>query len=204
MRVMIFDVKTNADLLFEKPSDDPRQPHIVHYAAVLIDSETGEIIDREHAYVLPDGWSVADNVLARHGVTTEYAETHGVSERMAVTAYDMMVSKADRVAAHFVDFHLRAMRTAMLRSGMPRAEVDARAKTVNKYDIMRMATPLCKLPPTEKQMARGVEAFKQPTMQEVAYILLGEEFPDVADANVSVNTAMKLYLALNPIVQSAA
>lgn len=202
MRVMIFDVKTNADLLFDKPSDDPRQPHIVHYAAALIDSETGAILGREHAYVLPDGWSVADNVLARHGVTTEYADAHGIAERMAVTAYGMMVSKADRVAAHFVDFHLRAMRTAMLRAGMPRAEVDAKGKTVNKYDLMRVATPLCKLPPTEKMMARGVKAFKQPTMQEAARILLGEEFPDVADANVSVNTAMKLYLALNPIVQS--
>ena len=53
--IFVYDTETTGIPLFDQPSDDPRQPHIVEVAAGLFDMETGARFGEYHAIVRPDG-----------------------------------------------------------------------------------------------------------------------------------------------------
>lgn len=198
MRVMILSIATNDILAFDKPADHPDQPHPVQYCAHLISSDTGEVLEQTMFYIRPDGWEVRPEMVERHGVMTSYAEDHGVPEAHMVHSFLLTLAEAQLVAGFNIDFHLRCARTAMIRAGMSKEDADAAAKKIDKVDIMRGCTPICKLPPTDKMMARGIKTFKPPTLPEATMGVLGIETPPVHDAQVSVAMASLLYLHLNP------
>lgn len=197
MLTMILDVKTNDLVDFAKSAEHPSQPHPVQYCAKLIDADTAETMMEVNCYVKPTDWEVTPALVDRHGVTTEYAAEHGIPERDVVASFMLMAHEAHVIAGFNVDFHLRAIRTAMIRSGISKEDADSLAKTIVKVDIMRVCTPICKLPPTDKMMARGIKTFKPPTLPEATLGVLGIETPAVHDAQLSVEMATKLYLALN-------
>ena len=81
---IVYDCETTGIPLFEQPSEDPRQPHIVQLAACLVDLDTRDTIASIDVIVRPDGWTIPDETAAVHGITTDHAQRFGVSESMAV------------------------------------------------------------------------------------------------------------------------
>ena len=70
---LAYDTETTGLPLWNDPSDDPRQPHIVQLAAALVDIDTRRTIASMDVIVKPDGWTIPDDTVAVHGITTEHA-----------------------------------------------------------------------------------------------------------------------------------
>ncbi|HEY8351659.1 MAG TPA: hypothetical protein VIK87_03855, partial [Sphingomonadales bacterium] len=62
MRILFYDTETTGLPLFSEPSSDPRQPHIVQAAAVLVDAGTRKAISSINLISRPDGWEIPEEV----------------------------------------------------------------------------------------------------------------------------------------------
>lgn len=115
MKTAIFyDFETTGLPLFDQPSDDPRQPHIVQLAAMMVDLDSKKAIQSIDVIVRPDGWEIPQEVVDVRGITTEHAADVGVSERVVTSMLLDMIGSRLRVA-HNESFDARIMRIALKR-----------------------------------------------------------------------------------------
>jgi DNA polymerase III epsilon subunit-like protein len=78
---------------------------MVQLAAHLFD-ESGDILEEIDTLIKPDGWVVDYDSEMVHGWTTEDCEFMGIPARDALDAFYSMVTKADILTAHHVQFDL--------------------------------------------------------------------------------------------------
>lgn len=104
MRMLVYDTETSGLPLFDQPSDDPRQPHIVQLAALLVDTETRKTVASINLIAEPDGWEIPDEVARIHGITTEYAKRVGLSEAFLVYCLWFLWERSDFRVAHNESF----------------------------------------------------------------------------------------------------
>ena len=197
--ILVFDTETSSLPLWSQPSESPEQPHIVQLAAYLMDANTGQEVDRCVRYVKPDGWGIHSEALGAHGITEDFARRHGIAEADVVQNFMDMVQHAAVISAFNVDFDLRILRIALLRQGYPKTELDGWAATINKYCVMRASTPFAKAPPTDKMMATGRKAFKQPSLSEAVEAIFKVKMQGAHRANVDVRWTIKLHFWLNKL-----
>ncbi|TFH51593.1 MAG: 3'-5' exonuclease [Lysobacterales bacterium] len=116
MRLAYFyDFETSDLPLFSEPSSDPRQPHIVQCAAVLVDMDTRKVLSSFDLVARPDGWETGEKALEIHGITTEYATAIGVPEIAIVYMLAGFEKIADLRVGHVEHFDARIMRIALKR-----------------------------------------------------------------------------------------
>jgi DNA polymerase-3 subunit epsilon len=199
MKVLCYDTETQGLPKWHEPSEHPDQPHIVQFCGLIFDGDTGDEIELVDLIVRPDGWTIPDEVAAIHGITTERALAEGVPENDVTARFVAMQAGADIITAYNISFDERIMRIALLRFGIAKLACDALglAMKAKSRCAMRQATPLCKLPPTDKMMATGRKTFKQPTLAEAVKIILGEDLEDAHDAAVDVLATKRLWMAMN-------
>jgi DNA polymerase-3 subunit epsilon len=108
---------------------------------------------------------------------------------------------ADVRIAHNESFDMRILRIALLRTGD--------AATADKWKAepfectAKMATPHCKLPPTEKMIAAGRRHYKTPTMGEAFKHFTGQELVGAHSAMTDVLACIKVYFAIKDSKVSA-
>jgi DNA polymerase-3 subunit epsilon len=112
--ILVFDTETQGLPLWNEPSEDERQPHIVQIAAQLIDADTRKVVQSIDLIVKPDGWEIPEEVTKIHGITTEYAIEVGIPERLAVETFLKLWNQRRRVA-HVESFDARIIRIATKR-----------------------------------------------------------------------------------------
>lgn len=99
MKILFFDTETTGLPLFREPSEDPRQPHIVQIAAMLIDGlPSGPVVlGQMNRLVQPEGWawSEDDEAFKTHGITVERAMDEGVSEAKALEEFHALHLQCD-------------------------------------------------------------------------------------------------------------
>lgn len=78
--LLFYDSETTGLPLFDQPSEDPRQPHLVQLAAILCD-EDGKTKASINLIIKPNGWVIGDEVAAIHGITQDVAQ--GLVDREA-------------------------------------------------------------------------------------------------------------------------
>ena len=195
MKVLIFDSETTGLPLWDKPSEDPGQPHLCQFTAAAFDDQTREEYDYVDMLIKPDGWVIPPELTKIHGISHERALAEGEPEINAARQFYRMAKAADRVSGYNIEFDLRIMRIAMKRAGISEPDLDVFSAMIKekKHDVMRLCTPICKLPPTPKMMATGRKSFKNPTLAEAVKGVLGEEMPDAHDARADVMATQRLY-----------
>lgn len=192
---MIFDCETNGLPDWKSPSDALHQPHPVQFAALLIDPNTiGEVQAINHI-VKPDGWTIPDEVAAIHGITTERAMDEGVPESFITGLYLGLSSRSTLRVGHNINFDLRIMRIALMRSGLSREDIEAR-EALPKFCTMNEASKIMKMAPTDKMMAAGITWSKNPKLSEAYKHFFNEEMTGAHDAIVDVRATSRLYFHL--------
>jgi DNA polymerase-3 subunit epsilon len=201
MIVCAFDTETTGLPLWSEPSEDPRQPHLCQFTAVMFDDQSGEETEYVDMIIKPDGWTIPAELTAIHGISQERALEEGVAEIDAARRFYKMALSAERVTGYNVDFDIRILRIAMKRAGLGDETLDKFAAMLKakKHDVMRLCTPVCKLPPTDKMMATGRKGFKSPSLTEAVKIILKEDLGDAHDARVDVLATIRLYQHFNPL-----
>lgn len=114
MKALFYDNETSDMPLFREPSSDPRQPHIVQLAAILVDLDTRERIDAMNVLVRPDGWEIAQGAGSVHGISMERAMDEGVPESEALDRF-MSIWDGNLRIGHNESFDARMIRIALKR-----------------------------------------------------------------------------------------
>lgn len=191
---LFLDTETNGLPLFDQPSEDPRQPHIVQLGACLVEIETRKVLASIDVIVKPDGWTIPAEVAAIHGITTERAMAVGVPEALAVELLLELHKQADFRVAHNESFDARILRIACMRF-FDEATADE-WKNGNAKCTATLATPIMKLPPTPKMIAARRNHPKTPNLGEAYRFFTGRELVGAHSAMVDVLACMEVFHAI--------
>ena len=115
MKALFYDTETTGLPLFSEPSEDPRQPHIVQLAALLVDLDTCKVLSSIDLTVCPTDWEIPEDVVKIHGITNELAHDIGVQEEHAVEVFIQLWETAVVRVGHNEQFDARIMRIALHR-----------------------------------------------------------------------------------------
>lgn len=170
-KALFYDTETTGMVLWKEPSEHPDQPHIVQIAAKLVDLDTRRVLGRMSHIIRPDGWTIPDEVVRIHGITTEMAMDCGIAAVDALSIFrDMcgVLAGGERIAFN-ESFDARIIRIALKR--MPQLGVDPdRWKDMPSY---------CPMRPAQKIMGVG----KFPRLTEAYAFFTGGASPkDAHDA----------------------
>lgn len=191
---LFYDTETTGLPDFKTPSESAHQPHIVQLAACLVDLETRELLDSLDVIIRPDGWTIPDDVAAIHGITTERALDEGVPEALAVSVFMEKWSQCHTRIAHNEQFDARILRIALMRF---ENEATADVFKAGKAECTaRLATPICKIPPTPKMVAAGFNKFKTANLGEAYRHFMGCDFENAHSAMADVRACMEVYFAI--------
>lgn len=192
---LFYDTETTGLPLFSEPSEDPRQPHIVQLAAVLANLETGEELSSMDVLVKPEGWTIPEEVVAIHGITTEKALDAGIREVDAITMLLDLHERARLRIGHNEPFDARIVRIALLRHFTEPTDAD-RWKDAPAACTQRLSTPILKLPPTEKMRAKGMRGNKSANLREAYLHFTGQPLDGAHSAMADARGCMAVYLAI--------
>lgn len=207
---LFYDTETSGLPLFEQPSEHPDQPHIVQLGAALIDLETRIELATLDLIVRPDGWTIPEEVAAVHGITTEKAMELGVPEALVVDALLALWRQADgghrlRIG-HNESFDARILRIALKRHVDPRdwtAPVSDVWKAAHAECTQRLATPILKLPPTDRMKAARRFHFKSANLREAYQHFTGQPLDGAHNALVDVRACATVYFAAKALAEEA-
>jgi len=188
-----YDTETTGLPLFSEPSDDPRQPHIVQLAAILVDLDSKKTIQSIDLIIKPIDWIITPEMTAIHGVSHEHAMDVGVSEKAATEMLIDMVGSRLRVA-HNEQFDARILRIAAKRYTSD--EVADVWKSGEAECTARLSTKICNLPPTEKMIAAKKNFNKTPNLTEAYTHFFGKGFDDAHTAMADVIACRDVYFAV--------
>lgn len=192
--IMFYDTETTGLPLFDQPSENPDQPHIVQAAAVLVDEATRKVIASVDLIVEPDDWSIPDEVSAIHGITTAHALRVGVDERTVVAAVCDLSIASDLRVAHNESFDARILRIAIKRYRSDIMADDWKARPAEC--TATMATPIMKMAPTEAMRATGRTYPKKPKLTEAYKFFTGKDLDNAHSAMGDVLGCMAVYWAI--------
>lgn len=204
--ILFYDTETTGVPLFKEPSEHPDQPHIVQLAAIVVDPVTRKTIGAMDVIVRPDGWAIPNDVAALHGITTEHAAAVGIPEPEALEMFMQPWDVQGRVRiAHNEQFDARIIRIALKRFMDAGEEVPISDawKACPAECTARMATPICKLPPTEKMRAVGRHHPKTPNLGEAYRHFFGRDFENAHTAMADVLACRDIYFHMKDLKEAA-
>ena len=139
-KVIAYDTETTSIPEWKLPSGDPKQPHLVQLAAILVDADTGTELSSMDVIIRPEGWKSDPEAEEVHGITTEMAMDVGIPEGLAIEMLYEMSDGATRVAYN------RTFDQRIIRIGMKRyfedADTEKWAEKDNHHCAMLLARPI--------------------------------------------------------------
>ncbi len=191
--LLFYDTETTGLPDFRAPSEAEHQPHIVQLAAAVVDAKTREVLSSIDLIVRPDGWSIPAAASSVHGITTEMASDVGIPEDIALRAFlELWRGRGVRVG-HNESFDARIVRIAMMRYALLGADQwkEGRAECT-----ARLATPICKLPPTQRMLSVGRSHYKTANLTEAYRHFTGLDMENAHSAMADVRACMAVYFAI--------
>jgi DNA polymerase III subunit epsilon len=199
---IFWDTETSGLPLFHEPSEDPRQPHIVQFACMVVDLDSRIPIASLDLVARPDGWEIPDEVAAIHGITTERAMKVGVPEKDIVRLFLALGAGRTHVA-HNSTFDERIVRIALKR--FIGHEAADEFKATRRFECTQLlSTPILKLPPTPRMVAAGRRHHKSANLGEAYQYFTGKKLAGAHSAMVDVRACMDVFFAIRSLQTAAA
>lgn len=190
---LFYDTETTGLPLFDQPSDDPRQPHIVQLAAVMVELETKKPVQSMNVIIRPDSWDIPEEVSRIHGITKDVAFMVGVPELSAISMFCFMFANCQTRIGHNEKFDARIIRIALKR--YPVMDPDM-WKAATSECTQRLSTQIMQMAPTDKMMAAGRFHTKSPKLSEAYLHFTGKSLEGAHNALVDVKACMAVYFAI--------
>jgi DNA polymerase-3 subunit epsilon len=185
--ILFYDTETTGLPLWEQPSDNPLQPHIVQLAALLVEPETKQVIQSMNVIIKPEGWEIPAEVTAIHGITTEYAAQIGIPESVALKLFLELWSGRTRIG-HVQSFDARIIRIATKRY-CEEAVINAW-----KEGLAQCTGELTK--PVLQMPAKTRGKFKTPKLTEAYRHFFQKELQDAHTALADATACMEVFFAI--------
>ncbi len=123
MKYAIIDVENNGLFLYKDasgkpvPADDPRQPRLASFAAILLDDKLETVAEVE-TLVKPDGWVMTLGASAVNGLTTEQLERDGVLIIDLLAYYHGLIDSGHVIVSFAAQCDCKQMRGEARRAGL--------------------------------------------------------------------------------------
>lgn len=198
---LFYDFETTGLPDWSQPSEAPQQPHIVEVGAQLVELATNKVIQTLDVIVRPQGWIIPDEVAELHGITTERALDVGIPEELAVEMLFEMwrPSRPLLRIGHNEPFDARIMRIGLMRYFSE--ELADLWKAGRAECTQKIATPIMKLPPTEKMLAVGRKHSKSANLGEAYEFITGQPLAGAHNALVDVEAARTVYFGFRAMLR---
>lgn len=191
--ILVVDTETAGLPNDRYPDDHPAQPPLVQLGAILVDEDNGAEWAVLDAVVRPNGYAIPTAASNVHGVTTQIAELVGIPLSCVVPMYVHLRNKANKIVAFNKEFDLKIMRQAIARNGKPVSLPGPDAVEC----AMELASPIMKLPPTERMIAAGRGGqFKNPSLVEAHRWFFGEDYDGAHSAIADARATARLWFEI--------
>ena len=191
---LFFDTETTG-LINKKPILDPNQSRLLQLGAILTSPE-GDIITTINTLVQIGSATINPYAFAAHGITSEKANSEGVSAKQAFEKFHELCDSAECLIAHNHNFDFNIIKlTAKQITEYYEDPSDpdimlSEIEDIPFYCTMVQATEFCALP---KKKGSG---FKYPKLMELYTILFEREFSGAHDAMADVTATMECFFEL--------
>ena len=194
--ILFFDTETTGFLDDRLPPDHEAQPYIVQLAAQLCQDDGAPIAG--FCFIVSPGVPIPEKAAAVHGITDEKATQFGVSAEFALSAFTHLYQRADLVCAHNIKFDKGVLEVAIARHY-------GKTMPLRKplFCTMEAASPIIKLPPTDRMRAAGFDKPKPPKLDECIKHFFNEELDGAHDAMVDVTACRRVYLHIKSLEVAA-
>lgn len=169
-----------------------RFPAIMSFAGVLVDDEWNEVEEYHQFVQLPDEVEIHPKAFETHGISREKCNTLGLPLFQILDKFNLMMSKARLAVGYNIDFDLGMMEISWYRAKAEGHEIQ-RCELPQKVDLMKYATPICGLPPTEKMRAAGRLHNKPANLTEAMKIICDYDHSGAHDALADVKACIMLH-----------
>ena len=177
--IIFFDTETSGIPDWKLPSGGKEQPHLVQLAALVVDSESREIIQSMDHIIKPDDWKIKQDTIDVHGITTDHALEVGLPEKDVLEEFLEMWDGKKRIAFN-TTFDNRIIRIATKRY------------TNDKIiDYWYTGNYECAM-----QAARKIMKSKVPKLAEAYKFFTGKDLQDAHTAMGDAKACMELYFAI--------
>lgn len=190
---VFFDTETTGLPNFDKPLNDPSQPHIASVAFILTDADGREL----HTYkapIKPDGWTVDEGGRAYevNKLGNDLLREYGVPMKSALSAFKFYQSLSTLKVAHNYRFDGFLMKAAAEKYSFP--ELDP---PIEKFCTMKAITDVMKLPPTEAMVMAGFSGKpKSAKLSEAYQFCTGRPLDNAHDALADVRACKDVFFWL--------
>lgn len=163
-------------------SDTDNWPRLVQLSWILTTSK-GQILNKGNYIVKPQGFVIPKESSDVHGITTEYANSHGAELQDVLDKFIIDFNRTNKIVGHNINYDKKIIGAEMYRMSM--ADIMDSKETIC---TMKSSTDFCQIP--------GFSGFKFPTLQELYKKLFNENFDNAHDAESDVMATMKCYFEL--------
>ena len=148
--------------------------------AWLVYTADGKRIDGQNFIIKPEGFSIPDDAVRIHGISTEKAIIDGKELDVVLKLIAEQIENADALVAHNMSFDEKILGAEFIRKNI---QNDLFKK--NRICTMKQSVRYCKLP--------GRYGYKWPKLSELHIELFGEDFKEAHDAVVDINATAKCF-----------
>lgn len=181
---LVFDTETTGlPKNWKAPlTDSDNWPRMVQLAWQCHDI-TGKFLYAKNHVIKPDGFTIPDEVVKVHGISTDIANEQGIPLAEALTDFVSDVKKAKFIIGHNIEFDINIVGAELLRCGMT--------------EIMTKAPQLCtKVESTDFCAIYKNGRIKWPTLTELHLKLFSVPFEEAHNAAADVEATTRCFLEL--------
>ncbi len=185
MRFCVFDTETTG---LPTPVETPDgitlvYPHLVQLAWIILDENLEEI---SHAsfIIQPDQWSIPDDVVKIHGITTTDAFLLGEPIRDVLASFESAVADCTHIVAHNIAFD-----TGVLNGEYERYKISNVLQGKQHVCTMELGRGIMKIP--------GTDGYRRPNLARLAKHYFPEsEFIIAHDALADAQKVVRIFVRM--------
>ncbi len=187
-KYIFFDTETTGvPRNYKAPMQDTANwPRLVQLAWLLVD-EKGTELKRKSVIIRPDGFSIPEETVRVHGITTERAQKEGLPLRNVLDEFMQDLELAEEVVGHNIDFDIHIVGAELCRLGLSTQTISKKPTTCT----MKSFTDFCAIPSNN-----GYGGYKWPTLEELYYKVFGCKMSNAHDALADILATKECFFEL--------
>ena len=160
---------------YKSPTTDTSNwPRMVQLGWILMDGEGNRLSQKDYI-IRSDGYTIPDDVVRIHGITTQRALEEGLDLAPVVDEFMADFDQATFIVGHNIDFDKKILGAELIRSK-------------RTYCTMQTGTNFCRIP--------GKYGYKWPKLQELYIKLFGHDFDGAHNAMSEIEATQECFWEL--------
>ncbi len=188
---IFFDTETNGLPKDWKAlvTDIDNWPRLVEIAWLVYDDKGNELSSATYI-IKPVGFEISLESAEIHGISQEKALKEGVNLEITLAEFGELLSKADKIIAHNIDFDVNIVGAEFLRCGMENL-----LPSITKVCTMKQTVDFCAI--------EGRYGYKWPTLSELYSKVFNKKLQNAHNALADIRATADCFWELSKTVKSA-